>query len=83
MKTLKGNISEVYQEQVDFLKDQVSYNKNYMKKKVNNLVRLHEAIQEELKTDHTQNKSKFFPWYLINGLKCTVEYLGVPCLNCT
>ena len=44
-----------------------------MKKKVNNLVRLHEAMQEELKTDHIQNKSKFFPWYLINGLKCTVE----------
>ena len=25
------------------------------------------------KQHHIQNKSKFLPWYLINGLKCTVE----------
>ena len=57
MKTLKGNISEVYQDQVDCLKDWESYDKNYLKKKVNHLLRLHEAMQEELKTDHIKNKS--------------------------
>ena len=38
--------------QVDCLKysESDSYDKNYMKEKVNDLVRLHEAIQEELKT---------------------------------
>ena len=25
------------------------------------------------KQHHIQNKSKFFPWYLINGLECTVQ----------
>ena len=29
-----------------------------MKKKVNHLVKLNEAMQEELKTDHIKNKSK-------------------------
>ena len=52
MKTLKKNISEAYKVQVDCLKDSESnsYNKNYMKEKVNDLVRLHQAMQEELKT---------------------------------
>ena len=52
MKTLKCNISEVYKVQVDCLKesDSDSYDKNDMKEKVNDLVRLHEAMQEELKT---------------------------------
>ena len=52
MKTLKSNISEAYKVQVDCLKDQESdsYDKNDMKKKVNDLVRFHEAMQEELKT---------------------------------
>ena len=52
MKTLKSNISEAYKVQVDCLKDSESnsYNKNYMKEKVNDLVRLHQAMQEELKT---------------------------------
>ena len=52
MKTLKKNISEAYKIQVDCLKDSESnsYNKNYMKEKVNALVRLHQAMQEELKT---------------------------------
>ena len=35
-----------------------------MKKNVNNLVRLHEAMQEKLKQYYIQNKSKFLPWYL-------------------
>ena len=52
MKTLKSNIPEAYKVQVDCLKDSESnsYNKNYMKEKVNDLVRLHQAMQEELKT---------------------------------
>ena len=52
MKTLKSNISEAYKVQVDCLKDfeSDSYDKNYMKEKLNDLVRLHEAMQEKLKT---------------------------------
>ena len=45
MKTLKSNISEAYKVQVDCLKDSESdsYDKSYMKEKVNDLVRLHKA----------------------------------------
>ena len=52
MKTLNSDISEAYKVQVDCLKDSESdsYDKNDMKEKVNDLVRLHEAMQEELKT---------------------------------
>ena len=46
MKTLKSDISEAYKVQVD----SDSYDKNDMKKKVNDLVRLHKAMQEKLKT---------------------------------
>ena len=48
MKTLKSNISEAYKVQVDCLKDSGSdsYDKNDMKEKFNELVRLYEAIQE-------------------------------------
>ena len=51
MKALRSNISEVYKLQVDFLKDweSESYDKNDMKEKVNDLVRLHKAMQEKLK----------------------------------
>ena len=51
MKTLKSNISEAYKVQVDCLKDSQpdSYDKNDMKEKVNDLVRLHEAMQKKLK----------------------------------
>ena len=51
MKTLRSNISEAYKVQVDCLKDSESdsYDKNDMTEKVNNLLRLHEAMQEELK----------------------------------
>ena len=43
MKTLKSNISEAQKVRVDCLKDSESdsYDKNDMKEKVNNLVRLH------------------------------------------
>ena len=52
MKTLKGNISEAYKVQFDCLKDSESdsCDENDMKEKVNDLVRLHKAIQEKLKT---------------------------------
>ena len=48
----ENNISEAYKVQVDCLKDSESdsYNKNDMKEKVNDLVRLHDAMQEKLKT---------------------------------
>ena len=52
MKTLNSDISEAYKVQVDCLKDSESdsYDKNDMKEKVNDLVRLRKAIQEKLKT---------------------------------
>ena len=52
MKTLKSNISEAHKVQVDCLKDSESdfYDKNDMKEKMNDLVRLHESMQEKLKT---------------------------------
>ena len=52
LKTLKSNNSEAYKVQVDCLKDSEpdSHDKNGIKEKVNVLVRLHEAMQEELKT---------------------------------
>ena len=48
MNTLKGDISEVYKVQVDCLEDSESdsYDKNELKEKSNDLVRLHEAIKE-------------------------------------
>ena len=51
MKTLKSNISEAYKVQVDCLKDSESdsYDKNDMKGKVNDSVRLHKTMQKELK----------------------------------
>ena len=52
MKTLKSNISEACKVLVDCLKDSESdsYDKNDMKERVSDLVRLHDAIQEKLKT---------------------------------
>ena len=52
METSKSDISEAYEVQVDCLKDSGSdpYDKNEMKEKVNDLVMLHEATQEKLKT---------------------------------
>ena len=46
MKTSKSDISEAYKVQVDYLKDLVSdsYDKNDMKEKANDLVRLHKAM---------------------------------------
>ena len=50
-----------------------SEDKNDMKEKVNDLVRLHKAMQEKLNKRHIQSKSKYLPWYLIKGLECTVQ----------
>ena len=52
MKTSTSDISEAYKVQVDCLKDTESdsYDKNDVKVKVNNFVRLHEAMQKKLKT---------------------------------
>ena len=52
MVTLKNDISDECKVQVDCLKDSESnyYDKNDMKGKVNDLVRLHKVIQENLKT---------------------------------
>ena len=52
MKTLTSDISEAYKVQFDCLKDSDSdsYDKNHMKEKVNDLIRLHKAMQEKLKT---------------------------------
>ena len=52
MKTLKSDISEAYKAQVDGFKgsESDSYDKNDLKKKVNDLVGLHKAMQEKFKT---------------------------------
>ena len=52
MKTLKSDILEAYKVWFDCLKDSESdtYDKTDRKEKVNDLVRLHEATQEILKT---------------------------------
>ena len=56
MKTLKSDISEAYKVQVDSLKDSEPdfCDKNDMKEKVNDLVRLHKAMQEKLKTSYSE-----------------------------
>ena len=50
MKTLKNNISEAYKVQVGCLKDSEpdSYGKNDMTEKVDDLARLHVAMQEKI-----------------------------------
>ena len=47
MNTIKSNISEAYKVQAECWEDSESdsYDKNDMKEKVNELVRLHEAMQ--------------------------------------
>ena len=50
MNSLKSNISEARKVQVDCLKESDSCDKNEMKEKVNDVLRLHEAMQEKLKT---------------------------------
>ena len=61
MKTLKSNI-EAYRVQVDCLKNSEpdSYDKNDMKEKVNDLVRMHEAMQERLKAASYSEQIQIF-----------------------
>ena len=61
MKTLKSNI-EAYRVQVDCLKNSEpdSYDKNDMKEKVNDLVRMHEAMQERLKAASYSEQTQIF-----------------------
>ena len=60
MKTLTSDISEAYKVQFDCLKDSDShsYDKNDMKEKVNDLIRLHKAMQEKLKTISYSEKTQ-------------------------
>ena len=78
--TLKSDISEAYKVQVDCLKDSESdsYNKNDMKEKVNDLVRLHKAMQEKLKTTSSSEQIQILTlvpdkWY---QMYCS-EYFNV------
>ena len=52
MNTTTNDISEAYKVQIDYMEDSESdsFDKNDMKEKANDLVRLHEAMQEKLKT---------------------------------
>ena len=61
MKTLNSNISEACKVQVDCLKDSEcdSYDKNDMKEKVNDFVRLCGAMQEKLKASSYSEQIKF------------------------
>ena len=62
METSKSDISEAYEVQVDCLKDSGSdsYDKNDMKEKVNDLVRLHKAMQEKLETASYSEQIQIF-----------------------
>ena len=53
MNTIKSDISEACKVQVDCLEDSESdsYDKNYMKEKANELVRLYKAMQKKLGTE--------------------------------
>ena len=61
MKTLKRNISEAQQVQVDWLNNSESdsYDKSGMQEKVNVLVRLQEAMQEKLETASCSESIQF------------------------
>ena len=73
MKTLKSDISETYNVQFDCLQDwdSDSYDKNNMKDKVNDLIKLHEAMQEKLKTTSYSEQIQIFT--LISD-KCSQMY---------
>ena len=76
MKTLKSNISEPYNVKVDCLKDSVSdsYDKNDIKEKVNDLVRLHEPMQEKLKTASYSEQIEI----LTLVPECTIQNILMP-----
>ena len=80
MKTLKSNISEAYKVQVDCLKDSESdsYDKNDMKEKVNDLVRLHKAMQEKLKAASYSEQIQILTLVPEKCLECTVQNILMP-----
>ena len=62
MKTLNGKTSEAYKVQIDYLKDSQSdsYDKNDIEERVNDLLRLHEKLQKELKTKSYSEQIQIF-----------------------
>ena len=89
MKTLKSNISEACKVQVDCLNNSESdsYDKNDMQKKVNALVKLHEAMQEKWKIESNSEPIQvpnLVPdkW---SQMYCSEYFniLEIPCLNFT
>ena len=87
MKTLKSDISETYKVQIDCLIIQsLTLMTKIIWNKVEDLVRLHKAMQEKLKHHHIQNKFKFLPQYLLpvsNVLIRIFQCLWILCLNFT
>ena len=80
MKISKSDISEAYKVQIDCMKDSESdsYDKNDMKEKVNDLVRLHQSMQEKLKTASFSEQIRILTlvpdkWYRM----CYSEYFNV------
>ena len=69
MKTSKSNISEPCKVQVHCLKDSWSdfYDKNDMKENVNDLVRLHEVMQENLITTSYSGLIQILTFYCIKN----------------
>ena len=76
--TLKSDISEAYKVQVDCLKDSESdsYDKNDMTEKVNDLLGCTMKCKKNSKHHLIQNKAKFLPWYLRNGLECNAQNIS-------
>ena len=75
MKTLKSNILEASKAQVDCLKysESDSYDTSHMKEKVNGLVRVHEAMQERLKTASHPEQIQILILVPDKCLECTVQ----------
>ena len=83
MKTLKSNISEIYKVQVDCFKNSESdsYDKNDMKEKLNDFVRLHKAMQEKLKTASYSEQIQILT--LVSNVLSRSWCPWIPCLNFT
>ena len=77
MKTLRSNISEAYKVQADYFKDSFervcSCDKNDMKEKVDDFVRLHKAIQEKLKAVWYSKQIEILTLVPDNSSECTVQ----------
>ena len=78
MKTLQSNISKKVQ--VDCLNNSESdsYDKMTCKRKWMSRLGFTRHCKKNRKQHHIQNQSKFLPWYLINGLECTVQNILIP-----